>query len=263
MFSKNNKCSNCTMNKKCLWHKKSFLGFNLIQIIVTVAVIAVIAGTILYNEDPEKRIGKARDAQRIQELDAITKAIASYALEYHALPGDLSLASLGIGEKRVLCSAAAQLTCDGQVKDCVVIDDVNFLGKHLPVLPVDPEKSDVTDTGYYITRADNNFGLVVGACQTYDTQKMIKLANASLPAYEVLEIPPSCGNGILEGDELCDYNAAGNKCAFDQGYYIEGLVYDPVACDNNPVGCSASCNSCLRSCTSGPELPCNPELGDC
>lgn len=252
------------MNKKCLWHKKSFLGFNLIQIIVTVAVVAIIAGTILYNEDPEKRIGQGRDAQRIQELDAITKAIANYELEYHALPSDLSIASLGIGEKRVLCSAPAQLTCGGQTKDCVVVDDANFLGKHLPVLPVDPEKSATTDTGYYISRADNNFGLVVGACETYDTATtLVKLANASLPAYDAPEVPALCGNGILEGDELCDYNSAGAQCAYDQNYYIDGFVYDPVECTNNPVGCSASCNSCLKSCTQGPELPCIPGEGDC
>lgn len=246
------------MNKKCLWHKKSFLGFTLIQMVVTVAVLAIIVGTVMYNEDPEKRIGKGRDAQRIVELDAITSAIANYQLEYHTLPPDLAIASLGIGEKRVLCSSAAQLTCDGQTKDCIVVDDPNFLGKHLPILPVDPGKTGTSDTGYYVTRADNNIGLVVGACQTYDAQKMIKLANASLPAYEALPPPASCGNGVLEGSELCDYNSAGAKCAFDQGYYIEGLVYDPVACDNNPVGCSASCNSCLKSCVEGPELPSAP-----
>ena len=266
MFSKNNKCSNCTMNKKCLWHKKSFLGFNLIQIIVTVAVIAVIAGTILYNEDPEKRIGKARDAQRIQELDAITKAIASYALEYHALPGDLSLASLRNGEKRVLSIAAAKLTCDGQVKDCVVIDDVNFLGKHLPVLPVDPEKSGTTDTGYYITRAENNFGLKVGACQTYDTTKeMVKVANASLPVY-VAEAPPvGCGNGVLDAGELCDYTTAAT-CQYNLDYYTSGIVYDPAQCAE-PDGCSSSCNSCLTSCSeyykNPPGSPCDPGEEGC
>ncbi|MDQ5938722.1 MAG: Prepilin-type N-terminal cleavage/methylation protein [Patescibacteria group bacterium] len=254
------------MNKKCLWHKKSFLGFTLIQMVVTVAVLAIIVGTIMYNEDPEKRIGQGRDAQRIVELDAITSAIANYQLEYHTLPSDLAIASLGIGEKRVLCSTAASLSCDGQVADCVVVDDPNFLGKHLPVLPVDPGKTATTDTGYYITRADNNVGLAIGACETYDTTKdMIKVANATLPTYEAPEVPPaSCGNGILEGNEICDYDSGGATCRFNTDYYTEGVVYDEYYC-NAPVGCGSGCNSCLNACTesSGHGIdPCdNPMVG--
>lgn len=249
MLKLNKNCPNCTMHKKCLWHKKSILGFNLIQIVVTVAVLAMIAGTIMYNEDPEKRIGRARDAQRIQELDAITKAIANYELEYHALPSDLNLPTLGIGEKRVLCSTAASLSCDGQVKDCVVVDDTNFLGKHLPILPVDPNKTDTNDTGYYVTRSENNSGLIIGACENYDTTvTMSILANASLPTYEALPSPPaSCGNGILEAGELCDYNSAGGLCEFARDYYTEGIVYDSGACEA-AIGCSSSCNSCLAVC---------------
>jgi hypothetical protein len=256
------------MNKKCLWHKKSFLGFTLIQMVVTVAVLAIIVGTVMYNEDPEKRIGRARDAQRIAELDAITSAIANYELEYHALPASLSIASLGIGEKRVLCSAAASLTCDGQVKDCVVIDDANFLGKHLPVLPVDPEKSATTDTGYYVTRAENNFGLTIGACETYDTTKeMVKVANASLPVYEAPEVPPaSCGNGVLDAGELCDYTTV-STCPYNTDYYTSDIVFDDNVCDA-PVGCGSGCNSCLNSCSVGykppPILPCVAgEDGEC
>lgn len=256
------------MNKKCLWHKKSFLGFTLIQMVVTVAVLAIIVGTIMYNEDPEKRIGQGRDAQRIVELDAITSAIANYQLEYHTLPSDLAIASLGIGEKRVLCSAAAQLTCDGQVTDCVVVDDPNFLGKHLPVLPVDPNKTGTSDTGYYITRAENNFGLAVGSCETYDTSKeMLRVANATLPAYEAVEGEASvaCGNGTLDAGEICDYNSAGTTCGYNTDYYTQGVVYDGSYCDA-PVGCGVGCNSCLNACTDstgGRLVPCDDPMSGC
>lgn len=244
------------MNKKCLWHRKSFLGFNLIEIIITVAILAIIAGTIMYNEDPEKRIGQARDAQRMQELDAIARAVESYELENHALPSDFAIATLGVGERVVLCSAAAQLTCGTQTKNCLVVDDPNFLGKYLPELPVDPTKSTATDTGYYVTRSDNNTALVIGACETYDTSKTSTVvAKASLPTYVPPEQPASCGNGILETGEICDYNSAGTQCAYDTNYYIQGIVYDPVICTNNPIGCSSSCNSCIKACPAASEPP--------
>jgi hypothetical protein len=244
------------MNKKCLWHKKSFLGFTLIQMVITVAVLAIIVGTVMYNEDPEKRIGRARDAQRITELDAITSAISNYELEYHSLPANFSIATLGIGEKRVLCSSAATLSCDGQTKDCVVVNDPNFIGKYLQALPIDPEKSATTDTGYYITRSENNTGLVVGACSSYDTTKeMVKAANATLPVYEAGTPPANCGNGIREGSEICDYNSAGSTCSYNTDYYTSGIVYDDTVCTNNPIGCSSSCNSCLKSCVADPGIP--------
>ncbi|MFA6253390.1 MAG: type II secretion system protein [Patescibacteria group bacterium] len=245
------------MNKKCLWHRKSFLGFNLIEIVITVAVLAIIAGTIMYNEDPEKRIGQARDAQRIQELNTIARAIENYEIENHALPSDFSMATLGVGERIVLCSTAASLTCGTQTKNCLVVDDPNFLGKYLPTLPVDPNKSTATDTGYYVTRADNNSALVVGACDAYDTTKTSAVVvKATLPTYEPLIDPlVSCGNGILEAGEICDYNSAGSQCAYNADHYIQGIVYDPVICKNNPIGCSSSCNSCIKVCTVPPEPP--------
>lgn len=253
------KCPYCNMTKKCLWHRKSFLGFNLIQLIVTVAVLAIIAGTVMYNEDPEKRIGRARDAQRIQELQAIAKAIETYEVENIALPSDFSMATLGIGEKVVLCSEAAALTCDGQTKDCLVVDDTNFVGKYLPVLPVDPEKSSTADTGYYVTRSEDNTGLFLGACDTYDTSKELKLGvKASLPEYVPPPQPAGCGNGVLDTGELCDYNSAGATCAYYPDYYTQGIVYDSEYC-SSPVGCSSSCNSCLTSCSAssgGKTLPC-------
>lgn len=261
MLKNHKKCPHCTMTKKCLWHKKAFLGFTLIQLVVTVAVLAIIVGTVLYNEDPEKRIGKTMDAQRIQELDAITQAIENYEIDNHTLPGDLSLSTLGIGQKVVLCSAAATLSCDGQSNACAVVDDTDFIGKYLPALPVDPNKSSTADTGYYVTRSENNTGLVVGACDTYSTtSELTKGVKASLPEYQPITPPSNCGNGVLDAGELCDYNAAGNTCDYHTDYYIDGLVYNAEYCDVI-AGCSSSCNSCLVNCSSSgkpgdPVLPC-------
>jgi hypothetical protein len=152
------------------------------------------------------------------------------------------------------------------VKLRCVVDDPNFLGKHLPILPVDPAKSATTDTGYYITRSTNNLGLTVGACETYDTtQEMVKVANATLPAYEAPELPPaSCGNGLLESGEICDYDSGGATCSYNTDYFIEGIVYDENYCDT-PIGCGSSCNSCLNSCSQSSkpplEVPCVPGEG--
>ena len=185
------------MHKKCLWHK-NVLGFNLIQLVIVVAVLAVITAVVFLNEDPLARVGKARDAKRLQEVQSIVKAIELYGVDQHSLPTDFTSTNISLGEILVLCSASGTAVCAGVARECLVVSDPEFL-KYLNALPVDPEKTDTTDTGYYITRTASN-ALEVGACTTYDADLDIAVvAKATLPASV-----SSCGDGFVEGAEVCD-----------------------------------------------------------
>lgn len=245
-FTKKDKCPRCTMHKKCIWHR-SILGFTFIELIVVIAIAAVVMTTVLLNEDPEKRIGKARDAERQQSLQSLAKSIELYEVEYGSLPADFSTSTLGMGEKFVLCSTNGTVSCGGMTRGCLVVDDQAFLDK-INTLPVDPTKTSTADTGYYVSRGYDD-KLTVGACNVYDTTKPITLlVKATLPAYTPAPTPPSCGNGVLNTGEACDYNSSGSVCAYNANYYTSGIVYDSAAC-TNPVGCSADCSACLSQCS--------------
>lgn len=194
MFTKKiNKCPRCTMRKKCVWHQ-NVLGFNLIQLVIVIAVAAILTAVIFLNEDPLARIGKAKDAERLQEVKSIVKALELYGLDNNSIPSDFASSTIAVGETYVLCSAAANVTCAGQTRPCLVVDDPNYL-KFLSSLPVDPERTSTADTGYYITRTAENT-IAVGACDTYDADLEISVVSkASLPV---------CGNGVLEPGEVCD-----------------------------------------------------------
>lgn len=158
-------------------------GFTLIELLVVIFIIAVVAAAALYALNPAKRIGESNDGRRNSDLISLGKALELYTADYGSAPSQLASSGIAAGQKYVLCSSAAELSCAGQTNDCLVVTDTNFLGQYLPSLPIDPTKSAVTDTGYYITRSNTN-SLVLGACSSYNTSAPIQVTSrVNLPAY--------------------------------------------------------------------------------
>jgi len=143
-------------------------AFTLIELIIVIAIIAIIATSIFVAVNPAKRIGQSRDAQRWSDLTAIAHSVEKYTADNGALPSDFSSSTIAIGDKIVLCNSASSLTCDGTTDSCLVIDDADFLNIYLPEIPYDPAKSSASDTGYYITRTTGD-RLTLGCCGAYDS----------------------------------------------------------------------------------------------
>lgn len=174
-------------------------GFNLLGIVLVMAITMIIAGIVLFGEDPDKRVGKTRDAQRATDVTAISNAINLYTLDNDELPPDIADAPMEAGTKYVLCDQAAILTCDGQTWECMVVDDQAFLELLGGELPVDPRKEDSSDTGYYITRDENNDGVIVGACEAYDEEEIINRAQAAYPSLVAAAMAHDTYNDFVGG----------------------------------------------------------------
>jgi prepilin-type N-terminal cleavage/methylation domain-containing protein len=175
-------------------------GFTLIELIIAVGIIALLAAISVVAINPAKRIGQANDAQRDSDLLAVGRALEFYVADNATLPATFAASNVGPNHKVVLCSSAAERECDGQTRDCLVVDDSDFLGAYLPDLPVDPEKSSDADTGYYITRTAGDL-VVLGACDSYQSTSIEISAKIELAEYIT-----TCGDGEIEGDEVCDDN---------------------------------------------------------
>lgn len=175
-------------------------GFSIFTLIVSIGVVAVLAVGIFVYLNPGKRLGESYNARRWADIQAIARAVELYGLDNQALPSDFSTTSLSTSNKFVLCDAESSLECDGETLGCLVVNDTDFLGKYLETLPVDPLKSDDSDTGYYVSRSGDNM-LVIGACDTYNNESISMIARASLPDYVPLAV---CGNGDVESGEVCD-----------------------------------------------------------
>jgi hypothetical protein len=129
-------------------------------------------------------------------------------------------------------------------------------------LPVDPNKTSTNDSGYYVSRSQSG-AIEIGACETEQGATDIKiLVKAKLPSYTSPPTPPTCGNGVLEGSEVCDYDVNQSPptsvLCTQSGYYYDNLVLDNVVCKAGiATNCSASCSACAESCPVDPDP--NPE----
>lgn len=225
-------------------------GFTIIEVLIVIVVVVALAAAILTVVDPARRIGNANDSRRKNDLAQIARAIELYTADYGTAPSQLASSTIGVGNKYVLCARQSNISCNGETRTCVLLNQEPFIGTYLATLPIDPSKTRGSDTGYYVTRRQNNV-MAFGACSTYDTAGVEIQGRVNLPAY----VAPTdgevatCGNGIVEGSEVCDYT--GTACSNNASYRSGGYVYNGTTCTSSTYACNTTCSACINqaSCT--------------
>ena len=216
-------------------------GFSMIELMVLIGGIGVLLAVTVSYVDPLKRVGESRDSVRWSDVEKVAQALELYALDNSQIPADFSTPILAVGEKYVICSSDDELTCDEDTNDCLVIDDADFLA-YLEELPVDPDKTDASDTGYYIMRKENQGKIAVGACDSYSDNTIEVISRSALSV--------GCGNGVLEvslGEkcdstfsEMCDHPT---QVGWGWGDYVSD-----VDCKAPNDVCSPDCTDCDVAC---------------
>ncbi|MDD5749381.1 MAG: FISUMP domain-containing protein [Patescibacteria group bacterium] len=194
-------------------------GFTLLELIVVIAIVAFLAAAVFILVNPAKRIGQAQDAQRLRDIQALVRALDLYTADNGVLPASFD-GYIQAGQKVVLCSEPDELSCDGQIYDCLVVDDNDFLGIYLTQLPIDPGKESPTDTGYYISKKVGDI-VSFGACDTYETSAEIEMAGVSKLA------PFVCGaHQLVDIRDSRKYNTVkiGTQCWMAQHLNIGTMI---------------------------------------
>jgi len=145
-------------------------GFTLIELIIVIAIIALLAAATFVAVDPAKRIGNANDAQRWQDITAMADAYYKYAVDNNGS----YVTSTDDGTTYWIATqvnpSISPNNCAGTsttIGDFVLLDGL-VTGGYIGQIPDDPLGADYHSTDYYFYK-DSTGAFIIGACEKYGT----------------------------------------------------------------------------------------------
>ena len=121
-------------------------GFTLIEVLLVVAIIAILAGIVILAINPNKQLGDTRNSQRQADINTILNATYQYSVDNQ---GNLPT---GITSTPTDVCATGAASCTGLVDLTVLTTN----GKYVVAMPKDPKTGTTTDTHYQISLDANN-----------------------------------------------------------------------------------------------------------
>lgn len=249
---------------------KALRGFSLLELIVVLGIIMILGTAVFFWIDPVAQTNKAEDKRRQQDILNIANAFSNYARDHQ---GALPILGQVNTNKKVLCTTQSgdSLTCRESNEYCLKIDDQEFFDKYLGKLPLDPDKTSDTDTGYYIVRDANN-NITFGACNysvAAVTYQPVLQAHCTAYAggycwYATENLGENCNtvcaannkscisNVTRSADSLCLLNDALNgayDCSTDCNLVASGEP--PFWADDNSCGYQTASFNCSQASGSG------------
>ena len=140
-------------------------GFTLIELIIVIAVIAILAAAIFVAVDPARRLHETRNARRWSDISTILDAIKKYQVDNEGTHY-FEITSLTAGRLYMIGTSAgsciASCADSPTQSDCVDLSDIG--ANYLAVIPADPKDGTQEITGYAIQTAKSDDSIKVYAC---------------------------------------------------------------------------------------------------
>lgn len=125
--------------------KTNTRGFTLIEILLVVAIIALLAGIVIIAINPTRQLAQSKNSERAADVTTILNAVYQYSVDNNGtLPAGISASQTEI------CKTGG--TCTGLVDLSVLTNNETYL----TAIPVDPTGESTNGAGYEIVRTANN-----------------------------------------------------------------------------------------------------------
>ncbi|MEX1068749.1 MAG: prepilin-type N-terminal cleavage/methylation domain-containing protein [Patescibacteria group bacterium] len=126
-------------------------GFTLLEILLVVALLAVLAGIVILAINPARQLSQTRNSQRAVDINTILNASYQYAIDNNGtVPASIqtngTCATLATNE---ICKTGG--TCTGLVDLSVLTASETYL----VAIPTDPTGATTNGAGYHIARIGN------------------------------------------------------------------------------------------------------------
>jgi len=119
-------------------NKRRKKGFTLLEVLLVIAIIAILAGIVIVAINPAKQLAVSRDAQRSSDVNTILNAVYQYAINTGSIPATIT------DSQTEIC--ASEGVCTGLIDLSVLTED----GTYITTIPIDPTGATTNGAGYEI-----------------------------------------------------------------------------------------------------------------
>ena len=142
-------------------HKK---GFTLVELIVVIAIIAILAAAIFVAIDPARRLNEARNATRSSDISTILDAVVKYQADNEGTHYS-TVAALTAGQYSVIGTngSGCNSGCGALTTQPACVNLASIGSNYLATVPSDPKTGSGGFSDYYLM-VDSNGAVTVGAC---------------------------------------------------------------------------------------------------
>jgi len=134
---------------------KNQKAFTLLEMLLVIAIIAILAGIVIIAINPGRQLAQARNAQRASDLRALHSAVQQYYIDNKAWPTTTMPSDL-----TEVCDV------DGNPLGC--LDLSNLVPNYLPAIPTDPQATVGTNYQIAINPTSNTPELTAPSSTEYD-----------------------------------------------------------------------------------------------
>jgi len=147
-------------------HKLTTRAFTLLEMLLVIAIIAILAGIVIIAINPGRQLAQARNAQRASDLRAIHSAVQQYYIDNKSWP---------------TTTMPSDLTevCDENNEPSGCLDLSALVPDYLPAIPKDPQVSIGTNYQIAVNTSSQFPSLVAPSSTEYDLE-LVEIGYSSL-----------------------------------------------------------------------------------